>query len=234
MSNLILVVEDEISLRETLAYNLERNGYRVYTTGNGKEAVRLARELKPSLILMDVMLPGIDGLEATRQLRSDMSVPILMLTARADELDRVLGLEIGADDYIIKPFSMRELMARVKAALRRMDLVATGASSDRLAAKESWTFGNLEIDGDRHEVRLDGKVIGLKPKEFELLTFMAQHRGQALSREVILERVWGWEYGGGTRTVDVHVRWLRTKLEADPSAPSRIVTVRGAGYRFDG
>lgn len=234
MSDLILVVEDEISLRETLAYNLEKVGYRVYTTGNGRDAVRLARELKPALILMDIMLPGIDGIEATRILRNEMSVPILMLTARDDELDRVLGLEMGADDYVTKPFSMRELMARVKASLRRVELAKSQVTDTDLAVKETLVSRNLEIDLSRHEVRLDNEIVALKPKEFELLLFLAQHMGQLLSREVILERVWGWEFVGGTRTVDVHIRWLRSKLETDPAAPTRILTVRGAGYRFDG
>ncbi|MBI3159752.1 MAG: response regulator transcription factor [Chloroflexi bacterium] len=234
MADSILVVEDELSLRETLAYNLEKAGYVVHITGNGNEALRLARELRPALILMDLMIPGIDGIEATRILRNEMPVPILILTARDDEIDRVLGLEIGADDYITKPFSMRELIARVKAALRRTNLARPEADTTHIPVLESIVAGDIVVDQTRHEVRRGGRVIPLKPKEYDLLVFLARHKGQVLSREIILERVWGWDFVGGTRTVDVHVRWLRAKLEDDPSHPTRILTIRGAGYRFDG
>lgn len=166
-----------------------------------------------------------------------MTTPVLMLTARDDEIDRVVGLEVGADDYMTKPFSMRELLARVKAMLRRMRLMreefSSGAGSSQ-AQGQILGFGNLEVDLTRREVRLDHKPLALKPKEYELLLFMAQHRGQVLSREFILERVWGWDYIGDSRTVDVHVRWLREKIEIDAAHPKRIVTVRGAGYRFEG
>ena len=235
----ILVVEDETALRETLAYNLARQEYTVETAADGLAALEAARRLRPDLILLDLMLPKLDGIEVCRVLRQEMNVPILMLTARDDEIDRVLGLEIGADDYITKPFSMRELLARVKAHLRRERLIRTEVdaalqAAQEAAPKEILQFGNLAIDLTRREARLDEKPLPLKPKEFELLIFLAQHRGQALSREFLLARVWGWEFGGGTRTVDVHIHWLREKIEADPAQPLRIITVRGSGYRFEG
>jgi DNA-binding response OmpR family regulator len=235
MPEKILIVEDEPVLQETLAYNLTRQGYLVETAGDGQLAVLTARRTQPDLILLDIMLPGMDGFEVCRLIRQEMSVPILMLTAKDDEIDRVIGLEIGADDYITKPFSMRELMARVKAQLRRMRLMREEAETQTEApAKEVLRFGNLVLDLTRREISFDDQVLALKPKEFDLLLYFARHRGQALSREQILEEVWGWNYAGGSRTVDVHVRWLRSKIEIDPTKPSRIVTVRGAGYRFEG
>jgi DNA-binding response OmpR family regulator len=241
MSQKILVVEDELTLQETLAYNLSRQGYQVETAGDGQAAVDLARQISPDLIVLDLMLPILDGFEVCRILRNEMSVPILMLTARDDEIDRVIGLEMGADDYLTKPFSMREFLARVKAHLRRvrmdqesnrMDQENSGsqaAESNRLLQ-----FGNLTMDLNRHEVRLEERPLYLKPKEYELLLFLVRHRGHVLSRALILERVWGWDFSGGSRTVDVHIRWLREKIELDPAQPARIITVRGAGYRFDG
>ncbi len=231
----ILVVEDETALRETLAYNLARQEYTVETAADGLAALEAARRLHPDLILLDLMLPKMDGIEVCRLLRQEMNIPILMLTARDDEIDRVLGLEIGADDYITKPFSMRELLARLKAHLRRERLIrAEVEAAPGATINEILQFGNLAIDLTRREVRLDDKPLPLKPQEYELLLFLVQHRGQALSREFLLARVWGWEFGGGTRTVDVHVHWLREKIEADPAQPQRIVTVRGSGYRFEG
>ena len=231
----VLIVEDETTLRETLAYNLARQEYVVEAVGDGKAALEAARRLHPDLILLDLMLPGLDGIEVCRILRQEMNIPILMLTARDDEIDRVLGLEIGADDYITKPFSMRELMARVKAHLRRERLIRAEADAVQDAPpKEVLQSGNLELDLTRREVRLDQSPIALKPKELDLLIFLARHRGQALTRDFLLQQVWGWEFSGGTRTVDVHVRWLREKIEKDPAHPVRIITVRGAGYRFEG
>jgi len=231
----ILVVEDDTSLRETLAYNLARQEYSVEAVGDGLAALEAARKNHPDLVLLDLMLPGIDGFEVCRILRQEMNIPILILTARDDEIDRVIGLEIGADDYITKPFSMRELMARVKAHLRRERLAREEVGSQQEEpSHDVLTFNNLTLDLSRHEVLVDNAPIALKPKEFELLLFLAQHRRQALSRQFLLERVWGWNFGGGTRTVDVHIHWLREKIEADPSKPSRIVTVRGSGYRFEG
>lgn len=231
----ILVVEDDVALRETLTYNLSREDYSVQAVGDGISALQVARKDHPDLVLLDLMLPAMDGIEVCRILRQEMNIPILILTARDDEIDRVVGLEIGADDYITKPFSMRELMARLKAHLRRerrirqeVGAVAEAASGDML------TFDNLTLDLSRREVLLDGTPLSLKPKEYDLLLFLAQHRRQALSRQFLLERVWGWDFAGGTRTVDVHVHWLRQKIEPDPSRPTRIVTVRSLGYRFEG
>jgi len=238
MAEKILVVEDEITLQETLAYNLKRQGYEVTTAGDGTDALALARRLDPDLIILDIMLPGIDGFEVCRILRQEMNTPVLMLTAREDEIDRIIGLEVGADDYITKPFSMRELLARVKAMLRRVRLVreevSASANSISPVVPQTLVFENLTLDLIRREVRLNGQPLTLKPKEFDLLLFLAQHRGQMLSREFILERVWGWNFIGDSRTVDVHIHWLREKIESEPRNPSRIVTVRGAGYRFEG
>jgi len=238
MPEKILVVEDEPSLQETLAYNLKKQGYEVGTSGDGRMAVEQARSFQPDLVILDVMLPGLDGFEVCKILRKETNIPILMLTARDDEIDRVVGLEIGADDYLTKPFSMRELMARVKAQLRRSQIVheEMGKLQQKIGEPphEVLNFKNLSIDLTRREVTLDGNVLALKPKEYELLLFFAEHRGQMLSREFILERVWGWEFIGDSRTVDVHVRWLRKLLEKDAALPSRIITVRGGGYRFEG
>jgi len=235
MPESILVVEDEPSLQETLAYNLKKEGYSVETVGDGREALDLARKLKPDLIVLDLMLPGLDGFEVTRVLRKEMTTPILMLTARDDEIDRVVGLEVGADDYLTKPFSMRELMARVKAQLRRARIIREEMKSQPAElAQDKLTFGNLVVNRTRREVTLDDTPLQLKPKEYELLLFFAEHKGQMLSREFILERVWGWDYIGDSRTVDVHIRWLRQKIEPEPADPERLVTVRGGGYRFEG
>lgn len=232
MNEKILVVEDEISLQETLVYNLKKQGYDVDAVGDGLEALLAAREGKPDLILLDIMLPGMDGFEVCRTLRQEMNTPVLMLTAREDEVDRVVGLEVGADDYLTKPFSMRELIARVKAMLRRVRLIRQESIEQN--QKDYFLFGNLVIDETRREILLNEKPLALKPKEYELLLFLARHIGQVLTRDFILEKVWGWEYIGDSRTVDVHVRWLREKIENDPASPVRIVTVRGAGYRFEG
>ena len=231
---IILVVEDETSLRETLAYNLIRQDYIVEAVGDGIAALEAARRLHPDLILLDLMLPGIDGFEVCQTLRHEMNIPILMLTARDSEIDRVVGLEIGADDYITKPFSMRELIARVKAHLRRERLIRDEVSAEVFPPKNVLQNGNLEIDLTRREVLLDKQTLNLKPMEYDLLLYLTRHQGQALSREVLLEQVWGWEYTGGTRTVDVHIHWLREKIEIDPVQPTRIITVRGSGYRFEG
>lgn len=238
MAEKILIVEDELTLQETLAYNLKRQGYEVEVAGDGEAALATARMSRPNLIVLDIMLPGIDGFEVCRILRQEMNTPVLMLTARDDEIDRVVGLEVGADDYMTKPFSMRELVARVKAMLRRVRLVreevSAEKSTDAGSSPQLLVFDNLTIDLNRREVRLQGQPLSLKPKEYELLLFLAQHRGQVLSREYILQHVWGWDYIGDSRTVDVHIRWLREKIETDSGSPSRIVTVRGAGYRFEG
>ncbi|MCL4257886.1 MAG: response regulator transcription factor [Anaerolineales bacterium] len=232
MPQKVLVVEDDAAIREALTYNLGREGYEVEAVGDGAAAVAAVRKAEPSLVVLDLMLPELDGFDVTRALRKESKVPILMLTARDDEIDRVLGLELGADDYLTKPFSMRELLARVKAMLRRVQMEHSDAQGP--AASQLLTSGNLTIDETRHEVTLDGAVLDLKPKEYELLLFLLQNRGRAYTREQLLEKVWGWEFAGGSRTVDVHVRWLRSRIEADAETPQRIITVRGVGYRFEG
>ncbi len=237
MPEKILVVEDEQTLLETLAYNLRRQGYEVELASDGRSALAQARSTQPDLILLDIMLPGLDGFEVCRILRQEMTTPVLMLTARDDEIDRVVGLEVGADDYLTKPFSMRELLARVKALLRRVRILREEFSSTAAPVAppaKVLAFSNLEIDQTRREIRLNGQPLAVKPKEFDLLLYLAEHRGQVLTRDRVLESVWGWEFTGDSRTVDVHIRWLREKIETDPAAPSRIVTVRGAGYRFEG
>ncbi len=236
MSESVLVVEDELSLQETLVYNLKKEGYTVESVGDGRTALESARRMKPDLIVLDIMLPEMDGFEVARILRKEMTTAILMLTARDDEIDRVVGLEVGADDYLTKPFSMRELLARVKAQLRRARLLREemGKQGDFVPKHETLKFDNLVINLTRREVTLDDAPIPLKPKEYELLLFLAEHKSQMLSREFVLERVWGWDFIGDSRTVDVHVRWLRQKIEKDPGNPIRIVTVRGGGYRFEG
>lgn len=237
MTEKILIVEDEIALQETLSYNLKKQGYEVEIASTGPTGLDTARATHPDLILLDIMLPGMDGFEVCRILRQEMSTPILMLTARDDEIDRVVGLEVGADDYLIKPFSMRELLARIKAMLRRVRLIrqemeTTAAINSPVS--EILKFDNLEVDITRREVRINGIPLNMKPQEYELLLYFAQNRGKVLSREYIVDKVWGWDYIGDSRTVDVHVRWLREKIELDPAMPTRIVTVRGAGYRFEG
>ena len=240
MAEKILVVEDDFTLQETLAYNLSRHGYDVNAVGDGEAALETARRYHPDLVVLDLMLPVMDGFDVCRILRQEMITPILMLTARDDEIDRVLGLEMGADDYLTKPFSMRELMARVKALLRRVQLDRDDFRGEVKAGKDSapdesvLQFDNLAIKLKRREVLLDNVPVPLKPKEYELLLFLTRHKGQVLPRELILDRVWGWDFSGGSRTVDVHIRWLREKFETEPSDPKRIVTVRAIGYRFDG
>jgi DNA-binding response OmpR family regulator len=235
MAEKILVVEDDATLLDTLEYNLKREGYSVVTADDGLLALDVARQERPDVIVLDVLLPSLDGFEVCRILRREMTVPILMLTARTEEIDKVVGLEMGADDYLTKPFSMRELLARVKALLRRVRLIRDEFAADEDAVRhDRLNFGDLMIDLNRHEVSSRGEALRLKPKEFDLLVFLARNKGVALSRNLILERVWGWDYDGGSRTVDVHVRWLREKIEADPANPERIVTVRGVGYCFEG
>ena len=234
MGDKVLVVEDEPTLLETLVYNLDRQGYQVESASDGEAAVQLARQAHPDLIVLDIMLPKLDGFEVCRILRAEMNVPIIMLTARDNEIDRIVGLEMGADDYMSKPFSMRELMARVKAQLRRVRLIREEKEAEEGQPPKILKFGNLKLDISRREAQIDDIPIQLQPKEYDLILFLGQHRGQVLTREFILERVWGWDFTGGSRTVDVHIRWLREKIESEPANPERIVTVRGAGYRFEG
>jgi DNA-binding response OmpR family regulator len=223
----ILVVDDEPTLVATLRYNLEREGYQVLSVADGESGLTMARANRPDLIILDLMLPVIDGFEVCRLLRREMTVPILMLTAKTDEVDKVVGLEIGADDYVTKPFSMRELLARVKALLRRAE-TAPIVDGDLLTA------GDLQVDLRRREASKSGQTLVLKPKEYELLLFLLRNRGRAFTREQFLDQIWGYDFVGGTRTVDVHMRWLRQKIEDEPDKPTRLVTVRGLGYRFDG
>jgi DNA-binding response OmpR family regulator len=227
----VLVVDDEPVLLDTIRYNLRREGYEVQVAGDGQEAVRLARATSPDVVVLDLMLPGLDGLEVCRQLRRDNTVPILMLTAKDDEVDKIVGLEVGADDYMTKPFSMRELLARIRAMLRRSRMQQPATSDE---AERSLQFGDLEVEPLQRQVTLRGAALQLKPKEFDLLIYLMQHRGRVLTRDQLLEKVWGYTYGGDTRTVDVHIRWLREKVEEEPSSPRRLETVRGVGYRFVG
>jgi len=226
MTTRILLVEDEATLRETLAYNLTQEGYQVAKSGDGAEALEMARADKYDLIVLDIMLPGLDGLSFCRILRKEQATPIIMLTARGGEVDRIIGLESGADDYIVKPFSLGEFLARVRAVLRRAPY--TAPRSDRLES------GDLVLDLVARRVMLGEREIKLSHKEFDLLAALVRNKGAVLSRDLLLEQVWGYDHIGDDRTVDVHVRWLREKIEADPSEPQRIVTVRGVGYRFEG
>lgn len=224
----VLVVEDEENLVEALRYNLEHEGYDVLTAPDGGSGLETARAALPDLVILDVMLPNLDGLEVCRILRRETDVPILMLTAKGEEIDRVVGLEIGADDYVTKPFSMRELMARVRAMLRRPRETAASRMAEPLRS------GALAVDVDAHQASLNGEELRLKPREFDLLALFMRNSGRAFTRDQILEQLWGHDYIGDVRTVDVHVRWLREKIEADPSTPARIITIRGVGYRFEG
>jgi DNA-binding response OmpR family regulator len=231
----VLVVEDEQSLLHTLRYNLSRAGHEVRLCTDGKRALEMVRENPPDLLLLDLMLPGMDGLEVCRHVRHEVispivrRVPILVLTARDAEIDKVVGLEVGADDYMTKPFSMHELLARVKALLRRAEM--SSGPNEQLSRVAS---GDVQVDLAAHRALYRDVPLHLKPREFDLLAFFLRHVGQVLTRERILRNVWGYEYTGDTRTVDVHVRWLRGKIEPDPALPTRIETVRGVGYMFSG
>ena len=224
----MLVVEDEENLLAAIRYNLEREGYRALTATDGEEGLRKAAREDPDLLVLDVMLPVLDGFEVCRIVRRDSDVPILFLTAKDQEMDRVVGLELGADDYVVKPFSMRELLARVRAMLRRPRATAGHSQLERIVS------GDLELDLSSHTLKRDGQPVELKPRAFELLALLMSHRGRVFTRDQVLERLWGIDYIGDARTVDVHIRWIREKIEKDAGKPTRIVTVRGVGYRFDG
>jgi len=228
MRKRILIVDDEKNIVDILKFNLQKESFDTLEAYDGKTALEIAEREKPDLILLDVMLPEMDGFTVCRKLRQTMQTPILMLTAREEEVDKVLGLELGADDYITKPFSPRELMARIKANLRRAIDDVIPQQKDEILR-----FADLEIDISRYEVRRDGEIIELTLREFELVKFLAMQRGQIFSRETLLEKVWGYEYFGDVRTVDVTVRRLREKLERDPSKPVYILTKRGVGYYFN-
>lgn len=227
----VLVIEDEENLLEALKYNLERDGYTALTASDGERGLSLAREHRPDLVILDVMLPQLDGLEVCRILRRESDTPIIMLTAKGEVVDRVVGLELGADDYITKPFSMRELMARLSTVLRR---TRNQVHQDGPPSNEVLTSGDLVVDLASHTVTLAGKELEMKPREFDLLALLVANKGRAFTRDQILERLWGQDYIGDTRTVDVHIRWIRQKLETAPGNPNRIVTIRGVGYRFQG
>ncbi len=223
----ILLIEDEATVRETLAMNLRAEGYEVLTAADGMTGLDLARDESPDLIIMDLMLPKLDGLSVCRIVRKDSDVPIIMLTARGTEMDRITGLETGADDYVVKPFSLGELMARVRANLRR-------AHADHRAQATRLTAGELAMDLLARRANLGATELKLTHREFDLLAELMRNQGAVLSRDLLLNRVWGFDYVGDSHTVDVHIRWLREKVEADPSTPRRITTVRGVGYRFEG
>ena len=230
----ILVVEDDDTIRETIAFNLKRDGHEVVTAADGVAGLEQARASGPDLIVLDVMLPRMSGLDVCRIVREEAPVPILMLTARDAEADVVQGLDLGADEYVTKPFSMRELRARVSSLLRR-DQLSRGAAphvADGNGTHESLSAGDLVLSPAGHEVLRRGVPLKLRPREFALLEFFMRNPGQVFTRDIILEKVWGLSYPGETRTVDVHVRWLREKIEEDPSSPEHILTVRSVGYKF--
>lgn len=221
----ILIVEDDATVRETLALNLRAEGYDVIEADDGEAALSEARGNNPDLVVLDVMLPKLDGLTVCRILRKESQVPIIMLTARGTETDKIVGLETGADDYIVKPFSLGEFLARVRASLRR------GAIEE---PRSELVSGDVELNLISRKVFLTGEELQLTPREFDLLATLMRHPGAVLTRDLLLSRVWGDDYVGDARTVDVHIRWLRQKIEADPSSPQRIITLRGVGYRFEG
>jgi two-component system OmpR family response regulator len=225
----ILVVEDDRNLLETIKYNLGKEGYEALTAVDGGEALEIARKETPDLIILDIMLPVIDGFEVCRILRKEMTVPIIMLTARTDETDRIMGLDTGADDYMTKPFSLRELLARIRALLRRAKI-----SEVKLPEEQAiLTIGDTTIDLNRHRVTVKEQPLELTAKEYDLLVFLIQNESYVFSREQLLEKVWGYDFAGDTRTVDVHIRWLRQKIESDPANPKHLLTVRGTGYKIE-
>jgi two-component system OmpR family response regulator len=226
----ILIVEDDRNLLDTLKYNLSKEGYNIVTAADGAQALDVARREKPSLIILDIMLPKMSGFEVCRILRKEMTVPILMLTAKAEETDKVVGLEIGADDYMTKPFSLRELLARTRAMLRRAKMTEIQPGPEEALLR----VGGIEVDIARHQALKGGATLELTPKEFDLLAFLVRNRGFVFSRDRLLEKVWGYDFAGDTRTVDVHVRWLREKIEDNPKEPRLLVTVRGVGYKLEG
>jgi two-component system alkaline phosphatase synthesis response regulator PhoP len=220
----IMVVDDERNIVELVKYNLEKEGYDVICAYDGFEAVNLARQDRPDLIVLDIMLPGQGGLEVCRALRKETKIPIIMATAKGEEIDKILGLELGADDYVVKPFSPRELVARVKAILRR--------TSSKAEEKDNLVFDDISINLVKHEVRKKGEIVDLKPKEFDLLKLLSTNVGKVFTRDFLLEQLWGYDYLGDTRTVDVHMRRLRQKIENDPATPYYLKTVHGIGYKF--
>jgi DNA-binding response OmpR family regulator len=227
MARTILVVDDEATLRETVVDALGAEGFKVSAAADGREALARFRAERPDLVLLDLMLPEMSGIEVCRIIRAESGVPIVMLTAKDSELDKVVGLELGADDYVTKPFSLRELSARIRAIFRRAEQAATERTPPA-----SVTIGDVQVDLAGHRLLRDGEVLPVKPKAFELLAFLLRNPGQVFTRDQLLERVWGYDYAGETRTVDVHIHWLRGQLEPDPANPQFIHTVRGVGYVF--
>ena len=226
MARTILVVDDEPTLLETLAENLEQDGFQVVTATDGRQALERFRTVQPDLVILDLMLPELSGVEVCRIIRREAPVPIIMLTAKGSELDKVVGLEVGADDYVTKPFSLRERLARIRAQLRRTEQLGLAAAPAMV------DLGQVQVDLAGHRLLRDGETLPVKPKAFELLAFLVRHPGQVFSREQLLEQVWGYDYFGETRTVDVHMHWLRTHVEAKPHEPELLQTVRGVGYVF--
>jgi len=222
----ILVVDDESAILQTLRFNLERNGYSVATAGDGRTAIALASSERPDLIVMDIMLPVLDGIEACKEIRKSSGVPIIMLTARDQEIDKVLALELGADDYVTKPFSLHEFLARIKARLRRQ----SGAHA--APRSEAIVVGELILDPSRQSFSVRGRQVPLAPKEFSLLHVLMENRGHVVMRQTLLDKVWGYDFEGEHQTISVHVRWLREKIEIDPNNPQHILTVRSRGYVF--
>ena len=227
MVRTILVVDDEPTQREMLAEALEAEGFTIVTAADGRAALLKFREVRPDLVLLDLMLPELSGIEVCRIIRAESGVPILMLTAKDSELDKVVGLELGADDYVTKPFSLRELIARVRAQFRRTEQQAITTAAPTLV-----DVGDVQVDLAGHRLLRDGVTVPLKPKAFELLAFLVRNPGQVFTRDQLLEHVWGYDYAGETRTVDVHVHWLRSRIETDPANPEYLHTVRGTGYVF--
>lgn len=237
MARKVLIVDDERNIVNIIAFNLKKEGYEVVTASDGEEGLKAVFENDPDIILLDIMMPKMDGYEVCKKVREKLDTPIIMLTARAEEVDKVLGLELGADDYVTKPFGIREMMARVKANLRRRESLERNMKQKEQKTenkKNSISFGNLELDFDLYEVRKNDTKIDLTCREFELLKFLAQQKNQVFTREALLEKVWGYEYFGDLRTVDVTVRRLREKIEDDSSSPSYVLTKRGVGYYFGG
>jgi two-component system response regulator RegX3 len=226
----VLVVEDEPSFAEALTIGLEREGFRVVTVADGLAALERFDAVHPDVVLLDLMLPKLSGLDVCRALRSRSSVPIIMVTARGSEVDTVVGLEVGADDYVTKPYRLRELVARMRAVLRRAE--ARNESAVEIDGR-AMTVGDVMLDSDRHEVAVRGNPVNLPLKEFELLELLMANAGRVLTREVLIDRVWGSDYVGDTKTLDVHVKRLRSKIEDDPRQPHRIVTIRGLGYKYE-
>jgi two-component system, OmpR family, alkaline phosphatase synthesis response regulator PhoP len=221
----ILLVDDEATIVQSLRYNLERSGYAVTAAGDGRSAVALVASEQPDLVILDIMLPLLDGIEACKEIRKTSSVPIIMLTAKDQEFDKVLALELGADDYVTKPFSLGEIIARVKARLRRSEV-------DTEQRDESITIGDITIDRSRQRLVVRGETVALAPKEFRLLHVLMENRGRIVTRQMLLEKVWGYDFEGEHQTISVHVRWLREKIEVDPNNPRHIITVRSRGYMF--